>query len=193
LPIRLIDPGRSRRLFAEAIACTERSGDQLTSSILHNNAGSDALGTGDIPAARAHLEQAAQATRAIGQESGVVTGLLGWVRRAEGDLDGARSAFETVLRMSRRHGEQMGIAYAGLGLACLAADLSDWHRAAVLHGVAQAFLDRTGEPWQDLEVRYRQDSLAEVRAHLGDEQADRAYAKGMTLGPDEAFRLIRLP
>ncbi|MGH3202279.1 MAG: ATP-binding protein [Streptosporangiaceae bacterium] len=186
----LIEPAQSVQLLAEAIACTERSGDQLTSSILHNNAGADALGTGDIPAARTHLEQAAAATRAIGQESGVVTGLLGWVRRAEGDLDGARSAFETVLRMSRRHGEQMGIAYAGLGLACLAADLSDWHRAAVLHGVAQAFLDRTGEPWQDLEVRYRRDSLAEVRAHLGDEQADRAYAKGMTLSPDEAFRLI---
>ena len=62
-----------------------------------------------------------------------------------------------------------------LDLACLAADLGDWNRAAVLHGVAQAFLDRSGRPWEDLVARYRQDSLAQVRAHLGDERFDRAY------------------
>ena len=53
-----IDPARSRQLFAEAIACTERSGDHLTNSALHSNAGCAALDTGDIPAARAHLEAA---------------------------------------------------------------------------------------------------------------------------------------
>ena len=59
----------------------------------------------------------------------------------------------------------------------------------MLHGVAQASLDRSGEPWQDLEGRYRQDSLAAVRAHLGDEQFDRAYAKGMTLSTHEGLQL----
>jgi hypothetical protein len=44
--------------------------------------------------------------------------------------------------MSRRNGDRSGIALAGLGLACLAADAGDWHRAAMLHGVAQAFLGR---------------------------------------------------
>ena len=34
-----IDPARSGPLFTEAIACTERSGDHLINSILHNNAG----------------------------------------------------------------------------------------------------------------------------------------------------------
>jgi len=49
---------------------------------------------------------------------------------------------------------------AVLGLGCLAADLGDWDRSAVLHGVAQAFLDRSGEPWQDVEARYQQHNLA---------------------------------
>jgi hypothetical protein len=114
---------------------------------------------------------------------------LGWVRREEGDLDGARSAFEASLRISRRNGEQPVISCASLGLACLAADLGEWGRAAMLHGVAQAFLDRSGGPWQDLEGRYRQDSLAAVRAHLGGEQFDQAYANGMTLSAHQGLQL----
>jgi predicted ATPase/class 3 adenylate cyclase len=184
----LIEPAEARHLLAEAIACAERSGDQLLDWFLHNNASVSALRTGDVPAARAHLEQAARSARAIGQDGDVVSLNLGWIRRAEGDPAGARSAFETGLRISRRTGEDTGIAYAGLGLACVAADLGDWCRAAILHGVAQAFLDRSGAPWQDLEERYRQDSLAGIRAELGEEETDRACAKGSTLGTDEAFR-----
>lgn len=70
-----------------------------------------------------------------------------------------------------------------------AADARDWHGAAVLHGVAQAFLDPTGQPWEELEVPYRQNSLDQVRAHLGQEKFDRAYAKGMALSTGEALDL----
>ncbi len=189
----LIEPHLSGPLLAEAIACTERSGDQLMNSFVHNNAAVHALGAGDILAARTHLEQAGQATREIGPEGLNELANLGWVRRAEGDLDRARSVFEACLRRSRRNGEQSNIAYANIGLACLAADQGDWYRAATLHGVAQVFLARTGQAWEDLEARYRQDSLAQVRAGLGDERFNRAYAKGMTLSPDEAFRLALGP
>jgi tetratricopeptide (TPR) repeat protein len=185
----LIEPDLRGPLLAEAITCTERSGDQLMNSFVHINAAVHALVAGDIPAARTHLEQAAQAKREIGPESNHELVNLGWVRREERDLDRARSVFEASLRLSRRNGEQSGSACGSLGLACLAADRGDWHRAATLHAVAQAFLDPTGEVWQDLEARYRQDSLAQVRAGLGDEQFNRAYAKGMTLSHDEAFRL----
>jgi hypothetical protein len=111
------------------------------------------------------------------------------VLRQDNDSDGARSSFEAVLRMSRRNGDRFGIAYANLGLACLAADAGNWHRAALLHGVAQAFLDPTGQPWQELEARYRRDSLDQVRAHLGQEQFERAHTKGMALSFDDALNL----
>ena len=78
---------------------------------------------------------------------------------------------------------------ASLGLACLAADTGDWHRAAVLHGAAQAFLDPTGQPWEELEARYRRDSLSQVRARLGQEQFERAHARGMALSLDKALDL----
>jgi hypothetical protein len=81
------------------------------------------------------------------------------------------------------------MAYASLGLACLAADTGCWHRAAVLHGVAQAFLDPTGQPWEELEAGFRRDTLDQVRAHLGQEHFDRAHAKGMALSSDQALDL----
>ena len=189
LSLDLIDPARAEPLFTEAIACTERSGDQLVAYLLRNNASIHALRAGDLRAARAHLEQAAQAARAIGEQSSAVLVNLGWVLRQEGDLDGARPMFEAGLRIGRRNGDRSEIAYAGLGLACLAADLGDWHRAGLLHGAAQYFLDRTGEAWQEPEGRYRQESLGQLRARLGDEQADRAYAAGLALGLDEALDL----
>jgi hypothetical protein len=114
---------------------------------------------------------------------------MGWVLRLDNDPDGAGSSFEAVLRISRRVGDRTGIAYASLGLACLAADAGDWHRAAVLHGVAQAFLDPTGQPWEKLEARYRRDSLRHVRAHLGPQQFEQAQAKGRALSSDQALAL----
>ncbi len=61
----------------------------------------------------------------------------------------------------------------------------------MLHGVAQAFLDRTGEPWQDPEASYRQESLDQARAHLGHEQTAEAYAGGLALSFDDALDLAR--
>jgi len=189
LCLDLVDPGRAEPLFAEAIACTRRSGDQLFAGILHNNAGVHALRAGDIPAARAHLEEAAQVMRAIGERGPHVSANLGWALREDGDPDGARSSFAAALRMSRRNGEGSGLAYAALGLACLAADGGEWSRAGVLHGAAQAFLDRTGEIWQQPEARYRQVNLDRIRAHLGDEQIDGAYARGLALSFEDALDL----
>ena len=183
-----IEPAQSAQLYAEAIACTERSGDQYVNSLLRNNVGVIALRAGDIPVARAHLEQATQIMQVMGEVNVSVSVNLGWVLRQDNDPEGARSMFEACLRMSRRNGERSGLAYASLGLACLAADLGDQDRAAQLHGIAQAFLDRAGQPWEDPEERYRRDSLADVHASLGEEKFKRAYAKGMALSLHGAFR-----
>jgi predicted ATPase/class 3 adenylate cyclase len=185
----LIDPAHAGPLFTEAITCTQRSGDHLFANFVNNSAGVHALRAGDIPAARAYLQQAAQAMRAIGAEILDVPINMGWVLRQDNDPDGALSSFAAALRLSRRIGDRTGIGYASLGLACLAADAGDWQRAAEVHGVAQAFLDRSGEPWEELEARYRQDSLARVRTHLGQEQFERDYAKGMSVSFDQALDL----
>ena len=189
LCVGAIDPAASGELFAEAVACTERSGDLLTKYVLHNNAGVHFLGTGDLSGARDQLEQAAAIMPVISEKSHHVGVNLGWVARQENNLAEAVSRFQTGLWQSRRAGERAGLAYASLGLACIAADLGDWQRAAELHGVAQAFLDRFTEPWQGLEDAYRRDSLATVRAALGGDEFDRAYSRGAGLSFNDAFSL----
>ena len=185
----LIDPARSKRLFAEAIACAQRSGNLLISAFAHNNAGVHALRVRDFPRARVHFEQAIAAMEATGSAGHHASVNLGWVLRHDGDRHGARARFEQGLRVSRRLGERSGIAYATLGLACIAADLGDPHRAAQLHGAARATQERMGEPWQDPEAAYRRESLDGVRAALGEERFERAYVRGMTLGLDQALDL----
>jgi tetratricopeptide (TPR) repeat protein len=185
----LIESAHVGPLLAEAIACTRRSGDHLYASFVSNHVGVRALRAGDIPAARAHLQRAAQVMRATGDTDEYVAINMGWVLRQDHDPDGARSSFQTALRRDRRRGNHSGMAYGSLGLACLAADTGEWQRAAVLHGAAQALLDLTGQRWEELEARYRQDSLHHVRAHLGQEQFERAHARGTTLSPDEALDL----
>jgi predicted ATPase/class 3 adenylate cyclase len=183
-----LDPALADQLFAEAIACTNRSGDQLIAYSLHNNASVQALLTGDMPAARAHLEQAAQSNKAVGEEGSVVSINLGWVLRAEDDTRGSRESFEASLRMGRRIGQRYVLAYAVLGLACLAGDLGDWHRAATLHGVAQAFLESIGDRWwQEPEEGYRSGGIGQTRAQLGDDAFELAYAEGKSLGFDDAI------
>src|SRR5262249_17504676 len=93
----LIDPTHARSLIAEATACTQRSGDPLFASFLTNYAGAQALRAGNIPAARAYLQQAAQAMREFGDEGLGVTIHMGWVLRQDNDHDGARSNFEAAL------------------------------------------------------------------------------------------------
>ena len=183
----VIDPAHAWPLYTEAIACTQRSGDLLFANFVNNHAGVHALRAGDIPTARAYLQQAAQAMQAIGGEILDLSINMGWVLRQDNDPGGARSSFAAALRISRRNGDRSGVAYASLGLACLDADAGDWHQAAVLHGIAQSSLDPTRQPWEELEARYRQDSLDQVRAHLGQEQFERAYAGGMALNSNEAL------
>jgi hypothetical protein len=190
-----IDPARTDELFSEAIACTHTSGDHFVTAVLENNAGVNSLQDGDVPAARKHLERAEAAWRDIGSIIHNVAINLGWVLREEGDGDSAGTMFEQGLRTARRNGDRSGLGYANLGLACLAADHGDWHRAAVLHGAAQDFMNQTGEPWVEPEERYRLASLEEVRQHLGPDDFERAIAAGHGLSTKEAVDLAfaRIP
>ena len=188
-PVLGIDAATAGPLYAEAIACTERSGDLSVNSALHNNAGCYRLYTRDIAAARAHLETSIRAAKMIGRPLATTLESLGEVLQAEHDLDGARSAFEDAIRLSRRIGHKKPAADAILGLARLAADTGDWHRAATLHGAAQALVDQTGFVWDPDAAELRQESLDLIAAALGDEQLKRAYTQGTTLTFDQAIDL----
>jgi predicted ATPase/DNA-binding XRE family transcriptional regulator len=185
----LASESTSTSLYAEALACTERSGDLRIDAYLHNEAGLAALESGDIATAKAHLEAGIRAAKAIGDSHLAMSANLALVYRVENDLDRARSVLEEVLRVGRRIGSVRATAFAVLGLACLAADLADWRRAAMLHGVAQAMRDQTGLLWEPFDARYRQQSLDLIGEALGPEQLQRSYDEGTALNYDRAIEL----
>jgi non-specific serine/threonine protein kinase len=185
----VIDPVEAEKLFREAIACARRSGDGYLIVMLQNNAAVQSMQTGNIPAARDHLEEATRASHDIGVTTYNVKINMGMVLREEGDLEGARGLLNDALRISRRNGDRFGLAYSTSGLACLAADLGDWRRSAELHGVAQSYLDQIGHPWLTYAHRFREVSIDKVRAHLGDEEFRSFYARGHELSLDRAIQL----
>jgi predicted ATPase/class 3 adenylate cyclase len=187
--LTVADPAESGPLYAEAIACTERTGDRLTSHALHANLGIDALESGDIAAASAHLEAAAESAAAIGLGIQQMSINRGWVQLAQRSYDRAESLFTEALRSNRRAGDDTGVAYSLLALACLAADEGDSQRAGTLHGAAQALLERTGNLWESYEDGVREQSLHAARADLGSEPFNRAFAAGRGLTVDQAVGL----
>jgi tetratricopeptide (TPR) repeat protein len=187
---RTVDPANTDEVIREALACLRRTNDLFMSAILRNNASVDALHAGDIAAAREHLERASDAYEAMGVISFNVRGNLGMVLRDEGNLDAARELVEDGLRISRRAGDRYGLGYSLLCLALIAEDQEDWSRAAELHGAAQSFLDQIGQPWLVLYyAKVRQDSVATVRAALGENKFQRLHDRGYSLTSDEAIRL----
>jgi predicted ATPase len=184
-----VQPDRTEALTAEAIACVERSADQDLAGALYNNAGVSSLRKGDLSSARRFLQRAEEAHRAVGRHNPTAMTNLGWVLRLEGDEAGAADAFRQALRDSHRVGDRPDTPYATLGLACHASDTGDWRRAAVLHGFADAFLGSSGEPWQDPEDVFRQQSLDKARAHLGDADFEAEYGRGTRLDLRSAIDL----
>ncbi len=184
-----VKPDRTEALTAEAIACVERSGDQTLAGVLYNNAAVYSLRQGDLPSARRVLERAEETNRGVGRHTSTFMINLGWVLRQEGDQAGTGEMFLRALRESHRVGDRPDIPYATLGLACHASDTGNWARSAVLHGFADAFLGSSGEPWQDPEDAYRQQSLDNARAHLGDVEFEAAYGRGTRLDLRSAIDL----
>ena len=180
------DPSEIERLWAEAVIHARRAGDMDTAAGLSSNAACTALIGGDIATARSYLEQAGGEDAPGIERAGRLIN-LGWVNREEGDRDTARANFQESLLLGRRSGERREMAYALLGLACLAGDGDDWHRAAQLHGVAQGFAN--SEPWSEPEGRYSQASLSTVRDQLTDHEFQRAFGHGLSMSFDDAMAL----
>jgi hypothetical protein len=102
-------------------------------------------------------------------------GFASYLADADGD---AQALFEQSLTIAQRSGDPLMVAYSQLGLALIASRAGDAHRAAMLHGAADAIHDRLGTRFDSLESRLREADLALLRATLGDAVFQSAYDDG---------------
>ena len=175
-------------LYAEAIACTERSGDHSLQRHLAHQRG---LG---CPANRGHPRRQgapggrAEADARIGLED--ATGWQTWAwccarkgtpRRAVHDRGGP--ADRPPDRRLQGHGLRLprpGLPGRGSGRVV---------PAALLHGISQAFLGRAGNPVGDGRRPLPPGQPRPGPRAPGDEQLEQAYTQGQTLSLDQAFEL----
>ena len=164
-------------------------GDPFLIGVLNNNAGCRALQLGALPTARHYFQRADWAFGEIANDQTHTMTNLGWVAREEGDLKEANLRFTEAVRLNRRSGDGTVIGYALLGLACVAGDAAAWRTSAVLHGLAQAIMDKRDEPWQWPEAGYRQASLDEAKGSLVGTHFQEAYDEGTALSLADGIEL----
>jgi predicted ATPase len=161
------DPRAQSAAYAEVLTLTARSGDRRIRAIAHHNLGDTATVTGDWQAARSHLEQ----TRAIyaelrgkGEEA---ISALGWVHLGQGDPGGAEAIFTHALRQAERDYARADTMIAMLGLACTAAALGNWQRAARLFAMADQENAAAQDPWVPPEKTFRDHWITATEREIG--------------------------
>ncbi len=187
------DDRSARQLFGEAVALFRQLGDREHLGNTYNNLGVLLINQGDLVEARAALEEACVAGRAIGSSPSGPSQNLATIALLEGDAEIAERMFAECLKEARRDGHQSGTAYAFLGYALSATLRGDFHRAAALHGVADVVIEQAGQPFEDLEARLRTADLQTLHRALGDAAWQQSYEHGRQLSTTEAAGMVLAP
>jgi predicted ATPase/class 3 adenylate cyclase len=139
------------------------------------------------------LEEVVAIWRGLGDRLQLAFDLV-WLAFALGRLgrrEDARSAGLEALELFRAADNDTGIGIAFTDLAFLATWEGRHEDAIRLAGASQALKERVGGPPGAIGGLLEGDPVAEARAHLSGEAADRAWEEGLTMSVDEAVGLAR--
>ena len=172
------------RLLRQAQSVTEGldDADPGRSSALH------VLGvalqmSGDFTAAREVMSARLETGRSRGDEFVVwsESANLSMVERQLGNLDRAEDLSREALALCARRADEMAIAWMLNGLAAVTAARGRWERAATLHALAAAQLDRAGGQWPADERAQHEETRATLDAHLAAAALERCRSRGSAM------------
>ena len=168
------DPGRSSALHVLGVA-------------LHM--------AGDLTAAREVMSARLETGRARGDEFVVWSEAanLSMVERKLGNLDRAEDLSREALSVCARRSDEMAIAWMLNGLAAVTAARGRYERAATLHGLAAAQLDRAGGEWPADERAQYAETLATLTANLPADALARLRSHGAAMSPEAALAYALSP
>ena len=136
------------RLNEEAISATERSGDiAMRAGPTTTREEPRTMATGEVDAARDHIEQAIAIFTELNSEHPIPLINLGWVHLQQEEPSTAVATFDKAMRLARQASLRPEIAHAALGLALCATVRRQVNRAAALHGFADTELRAIGQTW----------------------------------------------
>jgi predicted ATPase/DNA-binding SARP family transcriptional activator len=183
------DYTRASALYEESRDLYRSLGDTVSLATVLANLGDIALNRGDAEAAARLCEEALALQRESGDKEGAATSLFNLSRAA---LHGGRRAdaatyLHESLDVARTIRYRELIAYCLEGVAGVAAESRDRAaRAARVAGAAEALLEETGIVLQSYELELYEQTLARLRATLGDSAFENALAEGQQLALDDA-------
>ena len=183
------DPAGAARDNAEALRLARQAGDRLQAGTLLSNLSDYELWTGDLDAARRHLAESLDIARELNARNNAVIGTfnLGVAEYLAGSPVSAEALFTESLDLARRMGMKRHTAYALLGLALAGRGGASQGWSARLHGAADQAFAVLGHVPQPLEARLADLDRQRLRAALGAQAFEAAYAAGRTLDPAQVL------
>jgi predicted ATPase/DNA-binding SARP family transcriptional activator len=189
--IRAERPAEAIADLDAALTFFRKTGDRGHTLHVLNNLGTFELQDGNLPTARAHLEEARGIAAELQDNDALITILqnLGVVTLLERDTTSALRYASESLTLARRVNQRGWLPYIVLVFALCASAAVEHERAATLHGAADTLMDGLDESFEPLERALRAADHAHLRQAMGDEAFDVAYRSGLTMAPKDIVEL----
>jgi predicted ATPase len=183
---------RAAAAYEESAAIAESIGDLNGLSASLNNLALVATWAGDYQRALSLFQRALTASRAWGSDRGTSISLmnLSESERKLGDYASARRHLEESFALARRLGIREVEVESLYGLAAVATSAGEHQKAAVLLGAAQREGEEFGHVLEGYDQGVYDQTMAELKEHLGDSALERAILVGRTLESDAAVAFV---
>jgi hypothetical protein len=175
--------------FEEALAGFREVDDRFGMARVLQSLGMRELKDGNLAAARVWLHDSLDLGRDLPERPSYGTLLLGLVELLDGHVSTAFGAFRELLMAARHQRNQPFTAYSFLGMGLCATAAGDPHRAARLHGAADALFERLGEGLDPDLLGLRNSDHRQLRRSMDDDVFEAEYQAGRNLGTEKAVEL----
>ena len=147
------------------------------------------LKDGNLDGARARINESLDLVRELPEAYYGTLNILGLVELLDGNTFAAVRAYRELLAAARRGGSKTATGHALLGMGFCATAAEDPHRAARLHGAADALFETLGEALAPDLLNFRKGDHRQLRRTMGDEAFEADYQVGRNLAPQSVFDL----
>jgi hypothetical protein len=175
--------------FEDSLARFREVDDRFGIGSVLQNLAIRELKDGNLVAARARTNESLDLSREMDDRSYGALILLGLVELLDGNAPAALCSYRELLTIARRGGFKIAIGYALLGMGFCATAADNPHRAARLHGAADALFESLGEALDSDLLNFRNGDHWQLRRTMGDSAFEADYRVGRDLAPQSAIEL----
>jgi len=174
--------------LAKAKQVFEHLGDQHWSANITHALAINAVGLGDIPAAKRYLEASLEFHQ-VGEDTwmtGLTLGYQAFLAALEGEIELAAPKFEQSAAIWLQYGSTEKLTDWLMRLVLLASHHRTGADLARLVGAAESIRDSQGTFWELPERTYYEQVIHELQERLGNDAYQSAWLLGRTLTPEQA-------